>query len=74
MTRDESCCRKELARTQGVRRLLSLGLPPRSASPTPFLDAMRGEQPQPARWPRLAFAALASIIFADAVWLLFSWR
>jgi hypothetical protein len=82
---DRDYYREELARKRGVRPPLPFGqpiAPPAKQSTravsaaTPLLDAMIGERPQPKRWlwPS-AFAALASVIVAEAAWLLLhSWN
>jgi hypothetical protein len=80
---DRDYYREELARKRGVRPPLPFGQPiatttKQSASATvsaatPLLDAMIGEKRPPKRWPWLGtFALLASIIVAEAVWLLHS--
>jgi hypothetical protein len=80
---DRDYYREELARKRGVRPPLPFGQPiappaKRSAlavsAATPLLDTMIGEKRQPQRWPWLAtFAVLASVIVAEAAWLLHSW-
>jgi hypothetical protein len=81
---DRDYYREELARKRGVRPPLPFGqaivthakrsmsaVSAVSAS-TPLLDAMIAEKRQPRRWPWLTtFAALASVIAAEAAWLLY---
>jgi hypothetical protein len=63
------------AKRSSLSKTRALSTMPAVAATTPLLDTMIAEKRQPRRWPWLTtFAALASVIAAEAAWLLHSWH